>query len=195
MYRQESSCLRSQCWSQSDITFLFRSSPKRCKRQSYSSWRDRCEQRCSCTNIWSEQSWKKIFLQWKSQRKLMMNRRTMRLFFYQVFIWKTVQMIIDYMKPFLNKDEASRKELTENVHHILARSRWWSNEDCNRIKLFVPVHDSFHRVFGNGTVQEQIFQLLWISSKWLTEEFKRDILKVIRESDQDYYYKEGVFRK
>lgn len=118
-------------------------------------------------------------------------RRT-RVFF---FIWKIVQMKNIYCRPLLNKSEAEYKPLVENVHHILMLSRGWSNEDCNKVKLFVPLHDAFHRVFWNGTIQEQLFQLMWINSKWLTDEFKKDVMKILKESDQEYYYKNGVFRK
>ena len=38
------------------------------------------------------------------------------------------------------------------------------------------MHDPLHRLFGNGTPQEQIKQLLFINSKALTNEFTQDIL-------------------
>jgi len=78
MYRQESSCLRSQFWSQSDIRYSPNLYLKQCKLQSYNSWHDHCEQQCSYMNTLSELSSKKNTRRQTSQKK---NRRTMRLFF------------------------------------------------------------------------------------------------------------------
>jgi len=57
------------------------------------------------------------------------------------------------------------------------------------------MHNHLHRLFGNGTPQEQIKQLLFINSKALTNEFTQDILNILQEEDPDYYYKNGVYLK
>lgn len=187
-FLQEFCCWRLLFWQLSDIRFFLNSYRKQHKILSFNSWHDQCERLCSCTNTWSEPSWKKTSRLLTFYAK---NKTHPRLF----FIWKIVQMKNIYCRPLLNKSEAEYKPLVENVHHILMLSRGWSNEDCNKVKLFVPLHDAFHRVFWNGTIQEQLFQLMWINSKWLTDEFKKDVMKILKESDQEYYYKNGVFRK
>lgn len=135
------------------------------------------------------------------QKRFSLNRHYKKIdascvFFYSFKI--NMQKIIlpgEYCRPYLNKEDATKKELIENIHHILARSRWWSNDEANKLKAFEHVHNAFHRFFGNGTMQEQLFQLLWRNWKALTQEFKNDLLKILQEDDQRYYYKEQVFKK
>jgi len=43
-------------------------------------------------------------------------------------------------------------------------------------------------MYGNATPREQLLQLLFINSKALSAEFKSDLLKVLEETDDEYYY-------
>lgn len=117
--------------------------------------------------------------------------RRNRVFFLskKLFKWKTT------IAGHIWTDQSVNQKHLLKMCKILAKSRGWSNEDLNKKQLFIPLHDAFHRVFWNGTIQEQIFQILWISSTWLTNEFKRDMMKILKESDQEYYYQRGVFMK
>lgn len=80
-----------------------------------------------------------------------------------------------------------------NTHHCYPSSRWWNDTTQNRMPLYIRLHEHFHWVFWNLTPQEQLLKLL-IINKWVfTDEFKKDIYKVLNETDQDYYYKNWVY--
>lgn len=100
----------------------------------------------------------------------------------------------EYSRPYINKEDGDRKREEEN-HHILAKSQWGTNQKENRIKLYSPVHFALHRLFGNWTPIDQLHQLLTINGKALTDEFKKDILTILKESDKEYYYKNGIYIK
>lgn len=98
----------------------------------------------------------------------------------------------EYCRPYINKEDWD-KWLPENCHHILAKSQWGADRWVNKIKLYTDLHNALHRVFGNGTPQEQLVQLLKINWKALTLEFQNDILTILEETDPLYYYKDGVY--
>ncbi len=99
----------------------------------------------------------------------------------------------EYIAPRLNSTMSNRGEF-ETVHHRLCRSRGGSNEWVNKIKLYASLHEARHRVFGNGTVDEQLMQLLDIRWPWLSREFRQDILNILKETDAEYYYERGVMK-
>lgn len=78
-------------------------------------------------------------------------------------------------------------------HHILPRSHNGSNEKQNIKMLKDNIHRAFHLVFDNLTPPEQIAKLM-LSINWtaLTDEFKNDIMKILKETDNQYYYKNGI---
>jgi hypothetical protein len=97
--------------------------------------------------------------------------------------------------PYINNNDlwkVSRK-YEETTHHILAKFMGWTNSKENLIKLFDPVHKSYHRLFGTAEIQEVLLQILKINWKALNEEFINDINNIIKESDKRYYYKNGVY--
>lgn len=111
------------------------------------------------------------------------------------FTWYSTKMTkqqLGYSRPYINKQDW-HKSLPENTHHILAKSQDGSDRWVNKIKLYTDLHDALHRVFWNGTPQDQLVQLLKINWKALTLEFQNDILKILEETDPLYYYKDGVY--
>lgn len=80
-----------------------------------------------------------------------------------------------------------------NSHHLYPRSRWWTDIDENKEKLYIRFHEHFHWVFGNLTPQEQLLKLLIINKTIWTNEFKNDIYKILNETEEDYYYKNWIF--
>lgn len=80
-----------------------------------------------------------------------------------------------------------------NIHHCYPQSRWGNDTDQNKAKLYVRFHEHFHSVFWNLTPQEQLLKLLLINKTIWTEEFKNDIYKILKESDEDYYYVNWIF--
>jgi len=100
----------------------------------------------------------------------------------------------DFYRPFINKEDGNSTKEIQNCHHILPTSRQWSNYYNNKIMLYQSVHDALHRMYGNATPREQLLQLLFINSKALSAEFKSDILKVLEETDDEYYYENWVLK-
>jgi len=80
-------------------------------------------------------------------------------------------------------------------HHILPRSRWWSNNENNIVKLDVRHHKALHMLFNNWTPFEQIERILSIWETALTDEVKYDIRKIIEISDLNYLYNKKVWRE
>ena len=81
-----------------------------------------------------------------------------------------------------------------NKHHILCKSRWWTNNKQNIVKLDTRVHNALHLMFANGTPSEQIARILDISSTALTSEVKSDIIKILDNKELDYWYKRAVYK-
>lgn len=79
-------------------------------------------------------------------------------------------------------------------HHIVPTSRWWQKSNIENIKrIRHSIHDWIHRVFDNLLPHEQLVYLtLNINTSALTEEFKTDIMKILKEQDSDYYYKNWI---
>lgn len=90
--------------------------------------------------------------------------------------------------PHLNGDRYE-----SNIHHLYPRSRGGTNVDDNRSKLYVRIHDDLHWLFWNLTPQEQLFKLMLLNKPIWTEEFKRDIYKILNEADENYYYKNWIY--
>jgi len=86
----------------------------------------------------------------------------------------------------------NRKVYTEDRHHILPRSVGGSNRKTNIVKLYTPVHRSFHRLFGNCDIRGQIKQLIKINQHALRPEFVEQLDSLISSNDLDHYYRDGV---
>lgn len=81
-----------------------------------------------------------------------------------------------------------------DTHHLLPRSKWWSNDPDNLLRTRVWVHSALHQVFANDTPIEQIKRLIQINSTCLTDWFKDDILNLLRAVDHDYFYKTWIIK-
>ena len=97
-----------------------------------------------------------------------------------------------YIRPRINKLDGYVRSEKENIHHILASSRGGSNATHNKVALYRTLHEALHRMYGTGTPVEQIKQLLSINAPALTEGFLDDIANILKETDNKYYYKNGV---
>lgn len=86
-FLQEFFCWRLLYWQPSDIRFFLNLYRKQHKILSFNSWHDQCERLCSCTNTWSERSWKKTSRLLTFYAK---NNTHPRLFFiWKLCTWKT----------------------------------------------------------------------------------------------------------
>lgn len=87
-------------------------------------------------------------------------------------------------------------EIKWNSHHIVPRSRWWSNNTENLKSMKENIHVWFHQVFRNELPHEQIKTLLDINHTALTRIFRKELFEILRESDDDgWIYKKWVFIK
>lgn len=96
-----------------------------------------------------------------------------------------------YFKPYINLEDWKRNE-RENIHHIYPTSRWWANVYDNKVRLYQWVHDALHRLFGNGTPQDNIKHLVNIVSSSLTQESQHDLYKILSIDDNQYRYKKWI---
>ena len=87
------------------------------------------------------------------------------------------------------------KHRTTNSHHLCARSMGWTNNPDNLLDMPINKHTALHQLFANKLPADQLKKVIWINRTCLTEEFKNDILKILSESDNDYYYKQWVLVK
>ncbi len=99
------------------------------------------------------------------------------------------------MLPYINNNDRGRisTKYDETTHHILAKFSWGKNTKDNMIKLFDPLHKAYHRLFGTEEIKDVLVQILKINWQALNNEFLEDINKIIKESDKDYYYKNGIY--
>ena len=79
-----------------------------------------------------------------------------------------------------------RKKITR--HHIIPKSIGGSNHRNNIIELMNTQHRALHTIFENQDPVEQIDTILSISATALTEEFKRDIIKILSIQEIQYFY-------
>lgn len=88
----------------------------------------------------------------------------------------------------------AQNKLTQ--HHIVPRSQWWSDNEVNIKMLKRNKHSALHLLFENDTPRDQIIRLLYsINGSALNKEFQNDIMKILQESDDWYYYKNWVLLK
>lgn len=85
------------------------------------------------------------------------------------------------------------KKLYDN-HHILPRSRWWTNLNENIVRLDKRKHIALHMLFDNNEIPKQIQRLLDISTTALTEDVKSDIIKILNNTELDYWYKQWIYK-
>lgn len=79
-------------------------------------------------------------------------------------------------------------------HHIVPKSRNWSNEPQNILKIKRNMHTAFHMLFENDTPDEQLIRLLSLNSKVLRWEYKHQIKEIIENWWNDCYVN-WVFKK
>lgn len=83
-------------------------------------------------------------------------------------------------------------------HHIIPKSKWWSNNNWNLVKMPRSEHQALHRLFWTSLPHEQLLKLLQINH-WALQ---RKVVMQITESVYDnlswwdqYFYKDWVWRK
>lgn len=85
-----------------------------------------------------------------------------------------------------------RKEHRMSIHHIVPRSKWWSNEDGNLVILRETTHRAIHTLFANKLIAEQLITTLDLSKQAMRPEVRERLLDTLTEheaDDLDFWYK------
>ena len=76
----------------------------------------------------------------------------------------------------------------DNKHHLLARSRCWSDEPENLVVIDEKLHQAIHKVFWIKTPAEQIRQIIENNFSILQGDFIQDIMNVLELYEEDIYH-------
>ena len=71
------------------------------------------------------------------------------------------------------------KEDKYSNHHILPRSRFWSNEPCNVELIKDNYHRAIHTLFQNQMIAEQLITTVNISAKALRDDVRERLLETV----------------
>jgi len=68
-----------------------------------------------------------------------------------------------------------------NNHHLINKTRWWTDVDDNKKKTKVQLHNCLHTLFWNETPAESMLSLLQYFDQVFVDWFKNDLYKVLSE--------------
>lgn len=81
------------------------------------------------------------------------------------------------------------KDIVENRHHLIPKSKGWATNEHNVKKVDIREHNKRHIRCGNDTPVEAICRvLLWNDKVW-SENFKADLINVLDNYLNNYYEK------
>lgn len=81
------------------------------------------------------------------------------------------------------------KLVSYDVHHLLPKSKWWSNCPNNLVTMRRNKHEALHILFDNNGFKESLIELFLLWEKCL-KDWK--IKEMLRECLQWLEYKNGV---
>lgn len=87
-----------------------------------------------------------------------------------------------------------KERFDESKHHLIPRSKWWTNDKRNIVALKDKYHRAFHIVFWNDTPVEQIKRIVKLNQTVLTDETKQDLLNLLSSKDEKEYYKKWALK-
>jgi len=99
------------------------------------------------------------------------------------------------INPYINSSSDMYQRKPETCHHILPKSRGGSCIEDNKVKLYENIHSSLHCLFWNLTIREQLCKMLSIAGTAIGKDFKEDIFKILKETENEYYYKDWIYLK
>lgn len=70
-----------------------------------------------------------------------------------------------------------------SCHHILPKSRRWSNEPCNLEMIKDNHHRAIHTLFQNQMIAEQLITTVNISAKALREDIRKWLLDTLESKN------------
>jgi len=75
-----------------------------------------------------------------------------------------------------------------SLHHILPKSRLWSNDWNNLEMIKNTTHRAIHTLFTNQMIGEQLITTVWLSERALREDVRRWLIDTFTSLDiQDPY--------
>lgn len=81
------------------------------------------------------------------------------------------------------------------THHIIPKSKWWTNNGYNLIWLKQKEHRALHNFFGNDRPDEQLRRLFEINKSVLTDDVKSDVIKILDIDELEYWYRKGTIKR
>lgn len=81
------------------------------------------------------------------------------------------------------------------THHIIPKSKWWTNDWYNTIGLRQKQHRALHGFFGNDRPDEQLRRLFEINKSVFTQEIKSGIIKILSIDELEYWYRKGTIKR
>ena len=82
-----------------------------------------------------------------------------------------------------------------SIHHIVPRSREWTNYDENLLELRDTTHRAIHTLFANQLLAEQLITTVNLSEKALRPEIRAWLLETLTAHDPedlDFRYKDNT---
>jgi len=98
------------------------------------------------------------------------------------------------MRKRPNRHRTRTIDRTYTWHHLLCKSRWWTNEPENLSEIKDTVHRSIHILFCNDTFPEQIRRLIEINQSTLQGDFIQDINRIL-DLYKGLEYHDGIKKK
>jgi len=80
-----------------------------------------------------------------------------------------------------------KKQKRYNRHHILAKSKGWSNHHDNIKQMEINEHNALHYLFWTDKIAWKILKLFEIEWTALNEYLKQDLIDVLENYVWDYY--------
>ena len=88
-----------------------------------------------------------------------------------------------------------KKERWTSVHHVCPSSRWGTSDRRNLLEIKDNLHRSFHHLFANKLIAEQLLTTIDLSRKALRPEVTERLVETLTAhdaSDLDFWYKDGT---
>jgi hypothetical protein len=102
--------------------------------------------------------------------------------------------LICYNNVFnLYKKTIMPKYRGHSIHHLIARSDWWSNEPENLKQMQHKQHVRHHQYFWNKRPKQQLYEVFKLNKRCLTPEIREAIAEVLAYPETEYRYKEWVW--
>jgi hypothetical protein len=88
------------------------------------------------------------------------------------------------------------KDNSTNIHHIIPKARWWTNEENSLLRIKIKLHEAMNTLFWwDALPQEQMIKMFNIVVSCLKEKYSKEILDLLSIQDPKYVYKDWLYRE